>query len=52
VSYDDAKSEVEHVVIDGVTIPFATAELLWRTKQTVRDKDLLDRTFLAQLLGK
>ena len=52
VSYDDARSDVEHVVIDGVRIPFATAELLWRTKQTVRDKDMLDRTFLAQLLGK
>jgi len=52
VSYDDAKAHVEHVVINGVRIPFATAELLWRTKQTVRDKDLLDRTFLARLLGK
>ncbi len=52
VTYDDAKSDVEHVTIDGVRIPFATPELLWRTKQTVRDKDVLDRTFLARLLGK
>ena len=52
VSYEGAQSEVEQVVIDGVRIPFATPELLWRTKQTVRDKDMLDRTFLARLLGK
>ena len=52
VSYAEAESEVEHVVIDEVSIPFATPELLWRTKQTMRDKDVLDRTFLARLLGK
>ena len=48
VTYGDAHDAVEHVVIDGVSIPFATPELLWRTKQTVRDKDVLDRTFLAR----
>ena len=38
------------VDIEGVTIPFASARLLWRTKQTVRDKDRMDRAFLASLL--
>jgi len=30
----------------------ANLELLWRTKQTLRDKDQLDWTFLAELLRK
>jgi hypothetical protein len=50
VTYESAKDAVEHVVIDEVSIPFATPELLWRTKQSMRDKDVLDRTFLARLL--
>jgi len=40
------------VTIDGVPIPFAKPELLWRTKQTVREKDRQDRVFLAQRLGR
>jgi hypothetical protein len=51
VVYDDAVSEVELVVIQGVPIPFASAKLLLRTKQTFRDKDIPDRIFLEQLLG-
>jgi hypothetical protein len=43
---------VHRVDIEGVPIPFATPELLWRTKQTIRDKDRLDRAFLASLLGQ
>lgn len=30
----------------------ASLALLWRTKQTHREKDALDRTFLAELLKK
>ena len=37
-------------VIQGVAIPFASARLLWRTKQTLRDKDKVDLAFLARLL--
>jgi hypothetical protein len=44
VTYEAAKDAVEHVIIDEVSIPFATPDLLWRTKQSVRDKDVLDRT--------
>lgn len=34
--------------IDGVPIPFASPQTLWRMKQTVRDKDIPDRLFLRQ----
>ena len=51
VRYDDAVSEIESVVIQGVPIPFASAKLLLRTKQTYRDKDIPDRNFLEQKLG-
>ena len=29
--------------------PFANVKLLWKTKQTLRDKDLADRAFLAAM---
>ena len=51
VDYGEASGMAHAVSIEGVPIPFATPELLWRTKQTVRDKDRLDRAFLASLLG-
>lgn len=51
IAYSDAVGEVEFVVIQGVTIPFASAKLLLRTKQTYRDKDIPDRIFLEQKLG-
>lgn len=50
IEHDEASRFVELVDIEGVTIPFASARLLWRTKQTVRDKDRMDRAFLASLL--
>jgi len=52
ITFDEGKDLVEIVTIDGVAIPFATPALLWRTKQTVRDKDRLDRAFLASLLDE
>ncbi len=52
VEYADARESVDRVTIENVSIPFADPELLWRTKQTVRDKDRLDRAFLAPLLGR
>ena len=51
VGYDDAVSEIEFVEIQGVTIPFASAKLLLRTKQTYRDRDIPDRIFLEQKLA-
>jgi hypothetical protein len=50
IAYDEASRMIDDVEIDGVRIPFANPRLLWRTKDTVRDKDKMDRAFLARLL--
>jgi hypothetical protein len=34
----------------GVSIPFASPKLLWKTKQTYREKDAVDRIFPRKLL--
>jgi len=52
IDYDEASNDVNIVEIQGVAIPFAQPALLWRMKETVRDKDRLDRLFLAKLLGR
>ena len=52
IEYTEAKDDVELVEIEGVPIPFARPELLWRMKDTAREKDRLDRMFLAHLLGR
>jgi hypothetical protein len=51
ISYEEAIRMTDEVEIDGTRIPFASARLLWRTKDTVRDKDKVDRAFLARLLA-
>jgi len=51
VEYEQASRMIEKVEISGVPIPFASARLLWKTKDTVREKDKLDRAFLARLLA-
>jgi hypothetical protein len=51
IEYDEASRMVDVVTIEGVPIPFANPALLWKTKQTLREKDRLDRLFLAHLLG-
>ena len=48
--YESAKDLISPVVVDGVTIPFASPILLWKTKQTFREKDQIDRLFLRKLL--
>ncbi|HXD31727.1 MAG TPA: hypothetical protein VN643_11455 [Pyrinomonadaceae bacterium] len=50
VTYKEAEEEIESREIDGVSIPFASAKLLLRTKQTFRDKDIPDRLFLERKL--
>ena len=53
IAYEDvAIDDIESVVIQGVLIPFASAKLLLRTKQTYRDKDIPDIMFLEQKLGR
>ena len=50
VSYEDAVAGIETEVIDGVSIPFAGAELMLKMKQSPREKDAVDRSFLQQLI--
>jgi hypothetical protein len=52
ISYEEAAPEIETFVISGVPIPFASAKLLLRTKQTYRDKDAEDRMFLERKLAE
>lgn len=52
IEYAEAAKEVDRVTIRGVEIPFANPELLLRLKQTVREKDALDRRFLEELLAQ
>ncbi|MEI7905866.1 MAG: hypothetical protein WCI84_00765, partial [Bacteroidota bacterium] len=52
ISYEEAKNEIIIAVIDDVEIPLASPELLWKMKQTMREKDKLDLTFLSTLLKK
>ncbi len=48
--FRDVSTMVTPVVVDGITIPFASPALLWKTKQTYREKDAWDRQFLKKLL--
>lgn len=48
--YESSKSLISPVVVDSVTIPFASPILLWKTKRTSREKDQIDRLFLRKLL--
>ena len=50
VTYAEAISEIETKDIKGVSIPFASARLLLRMKQTFREKDIPDRLFLEEKL--
>ena len=50
MSYADAEGLIEFREYLGVRIPFASPALLWKTKQTFREKDALDRSFLRRLL--
>ena len=50
VRYEDAVSGIENEVIDGVPIPFAGAELMLKMKQSPREKDSTDRSFLEKLI--
>lgn len=52
VSFEDARTEIEWIEIQGVKIPFASTPLLLRMKQGIRPKDQIDRAFLETLLRK
>ena len=51
VDYAEAMRDVIHHEVNGVRIPFASPQTLWRMKQTHREKDIPDRIFLRRLLA-
>ncbi len=51
VDYAEAIRDAVHREINGVLIPFASPQTLWKMKQTHREKDIPDRVFLRQLLS-
>ena len=48
--YEDAAGGIETEEIEGVRIPFAGAQLMLKMKQSPREKDVVDRNFLQQLI--
>jgi hypothetical protein len=52
VTCDDAVNDIELKVVEGAPIPFASATMLLKMKQTYRDKDIPDRIFLEEKLRK
>lgn len=52
VTYEDSANEIEMREVQGVAIPFASAKLLLRTKQTYRERDIPDRIFLEEKLRR
>jgi hypothetical protein len=50
VTYEEAVKDAINFDVEGITIPFASPQTLWRMKQTVRAKDVPDRLYLQQLL--
>ncbi len=52
VDYADAIRDAVVREIQGVRIPFASPQTLWRMKQTHREKVIPDRIFLRRLLAE
>jgi hypothetical protein len=50
IDFQQAVVDIEWRTIDGVRIPFASPALLLKTKQTLREKDQIDRLFLHRLI--
>lgn len=51
LDYAEVSQDIVWRELAGVRIPFASPKMLWRMKQTYREKDAVDRVFLRQLLG-
>ena len=52
IEYTEASKSISWITIREVKIPFASPELLLRLKQTHREKDAMDRNYLAELIRK
>jgi hypothetical protein len=48
--YEDAVGGIETEEIEGVRIPVAGAQLMLKMKQSPREKDVVDRNLLQQLI--
>lgn len=48
IDYEQARAMISIREVRGVPIPFASPQLLWKTKQTYREKDALDRSYLRK----
>lgn len=51
IEFAEASPQIQWQEIEGVRIPFASPRLMWRMKQTYREKDAYDRLFLTGLLN-
>lgn len=52
IDFESAREMVDWKEIEGVRIPFASAELLLKTKQTAREKDAIDRLYLKRIIAE
>ena len=52
IDFKSAESQIEWHELEGVKIPFASAKLMFKTKQTLREKDEIDRLYLKRILGQ
>lgn len=50
ISYQQAQDHIVYETIKDVTIPFLSVEWLLKTKQSYREKDVIDRRFLEDIL--
>lgn len=50
VDFQEAQEDIEWHEVEGVRIPFASPQLMLRLKQTVREKDAIDRLFLERII--
>lgn len=50
IDFQVAKDRIVWKDYEGVRIPFASPELLLETKQTVREKDAIDRLYLKRII--
>lgn len=53
IEYEEGAQEMVRMEVEGVLIPFASPQLLWRMKRhTHREKDAGDLVFLRELFAK
>lgn len=50
ITYQQVKDHIVYETINNVTIPFLSIEWLIKTKLSYREKDVIDRKFLEQIL--